>query len=183
MDVFTISLGFRCFWACPSLASCSVASLPGSVNVDGRSTRLSADSSCLRRSFLQAWAFARTRVSLNVAGVFQRCVDHDWLELDDAAGCSPAERSRIGSIRSLTLRWAVPKAACGTSSISTALLHCQASTFALQHSDRPPPHSPAPRARSVADRRRSVSASSRPALPLGVPVVGRRRAAHVRTTR
>ena len=63
MDVFTIFLGFRCFWACPSLASCSAAVLPGSVSVDGPSTQLSADASCLARSFSQASASVRTRVS------------------------------------------------------------------------------------------------------------------------
>ena len=84
MDIFTISLGFQCFWACPSLASCSVASLPDSVNVDGRSTQLSADSSCLSLSFLPASAFSQNPSLVNVAGVFQRLsitIGWSWMTL------------------------------------------------------------------------------------------------------
>ena len=84
MDVFTIFLGFRCFWACPSLASCSVASLPGSVNVGWAIYSALSGFLMFVAFVLAGMGFSQNPSLVNVAGVFQRLsitIGWSWMTL------------------------------------------------------------------------------------------------------
>src|SRR5688572_21585326 len=57
MEFFTISLGFRCFWACLLPALCSPNSSPDGVSAVGRGIHASAALGCLPCSLLLGWDF------------------------------------------------------------------------------------------------------------------------------